>query len=98
MIETLKLLQFRAAYNLPIHAGIETGIFAHHGLALEIAYTPGSLYLSQALKEGLYDSAIPAPMMSSPTLKTMTALIFLSLWVYTARSLQFGSRAGLRVH
>ena len=55
MIETLKLLQFRAAYNLPIHAGIETGIFAHHGLALEIAYTPGSLYLSQALKEGRYD-------------------------------------------
>ena len=51
MTATLKLLQFRAAYNLPIHAGIETGIFACHGLALEIAYTPGSLYLSQALKE-----------------------------------------------
>jgi ABC-type nitrate/sulfonate/bicarbonate transport system substrate-binding protein len=51
MTATLKLLQFRAAYNLPVHAGIETGIFACHGLALEIAYTPGSLYLSQALKE-----------------------------------------------
>ena len=55
MTETLKLLQFRAAYNLPIHAGIETGIFACHGLALEIAYTPGSLYLSQALKENRCD-------------------------------------------
>jgi ABC-type nitrate/sulfonate/bicarbonate transport system substrate-binding protein len=51
MTETLKLIQFRAAYNLPIHAGIETGIFARHRLTLEIAYTPGSLYLSQALKE-----------------------------------------------
>lgn len=55
MIERLKLIQFRAAYNLPIHAGIETGIFARHGLALETAYTPGSLYISQALKEGQYD-------------------------------------------
>jgi len=55
MTETLKLIQFRAAYNLPVHAGIETGIFARHGLALETAYTPGSLYISRALKEGQYD-------------------------------------------
>lgn len=55
MTETLKLIQFRAAYNLPVHAGIETGIFTRHGLALETAYTPGSLYISQALKEGQYD-------------------------------------------
>ena len=55
MTETVKLIQFRAAYNLPVHAGIETGIFARHGLTLEIAYTPGSLYISQALKEGRYD-------------------------------------------
>ena len=54
MTETVKLIQFRAAYNLPVHAGIETGIFARHGLALETAYTPGSLYISQALKEGRY--------------------------------------------
>ncbi|MGH7855559.1 MAG: ABC transporter substrate-binding protein, partial [Candidatus Binatia bacterium] len=57
MPETLKLIQFRAAYNLPVHAGTETGIFTRHGLALETAYTPGSLYISQALKEGLCDIA-----------------------------------------
>ena len=55
MTATLKLIQFRAAYNLPVHAGIETGIFTRYGLALETAYTPGSLYISQALKEGQYD-------------------------------------------
>ncbi|HEX5607886.1 MAG TPA: ABC transporter substrate-binding protein [Candidatus Binatia bacterium] len=55
MAETLKLIQFRAAYNLPVHVGIETGIFVRHELALEAAYTPGSLYISQALKEGEYD-------------------------------------------
>ncbi len=55
MIETLRLIQFRAAYNLPVHTGMVTGIFARHGLALEIAYTPGSLYLSRALKENECD-------------------------------------------
>lgn len=46
----LRLLQFRAGYNLPVHVGREKGIFARHGLELEIAYTPGSLYLSEALR------------------------------------------------
>jgi ABC-type nitrate/sulfonate/bicarbonate transport system substrate-binding protein len=46
----LRLIQFRAGYNLPVHAGREKGIFARHGLELEIAYTPGSLYLSEALR------------------------------------------------
>jgi ABC-type nitrate/sulfonate/bicarbonate transport system substrate-binding protein len=55
MTEILKLIQFRAAYNLPVHAGVETGIFARHGLAVETAYTPGSLYIGQTLKEGQYD-------------------------------------------
>ena len=55
MPETIKLIQFRAAYNMPIHAGIETGVFTRHGLTLETAYTPGSLYTSQALKEGRFD-------------------------------------------
>jgi ABC-type nitrate/sulfonate/bicarbonate transport system substrate-binding protein len=50
--ETIRLLQFRAAYNLPVHAGIETGIFARHGLTVETEYTPGSLYLSEGLREG----------------------------------------------
>ena len=55
MAEAIKLIQFRAAYNLPVYAGIETGIFARHGLALETAYTPGSVYISQALREGRFE-------------------------------------------
>lgn len=54
-LETIRLLQFRAAYNLPVHAGIEAGIFARHGLALDIAYTPGTAFLSDALREGRCD-------------------------------------------
>jgi len=54
-LETVRLLQFRAAYNLPIHAGVETGIFPRHGLALEIAYTPSASYLIQFLKQGRFE-------------------------------------------
>lgn len=57
MSEPIRLLQFRAAYNLPVHAGIETGIFTRHGLTVETAYTPGSLYIVRALKEGRCDVA-----------------------------------------
>ena len=53
--ETIKLLQFRAAYNLPVHAGVECGIFARHGLRVDAAYTPGSLFLSAALRAGRCD-------------------------------------------
>ncbi len=53
--EMLKLIQFRAAYNLPVHAGIEAGIFARHALTIEPAYTPGSSYLTRVLKKGEFD-------------------------------------------
>ena len=46
----LRLIQFRAGYNLPVHAGREKGIFERHGFEIEITYTPGSLYLSEALR------------------------------------------------
>src|SRR5215813_8316485 len=38
----LKVMYFRAAYNLPITLGLEHGVFARHGLDLEITYTLGS--------------------------------------------------------
>ncbi|MBM4263242.1 MAG: ABC transporter substrate-binding protein [Deltaproteobacteria bacterium] len=59
-METLRLIQFRAAYNLPIHAAVEQGIFARHGLALEIAYTPGSAFVCRALKDGGADIGFTA--------------------------------------
>jgi ABC-type nitrate/sulfonate/bicarbonate transport system substrate-binding protein len=42
-VTKLKLIQFRAGYNLPVHAGREKGIFERHGLEVKITYTPGSL-------------------------------------------------------
>ena len=53
--ESLKLIQFRAAYNLPVHAGMEFGFFARHALTVETAYAPGSLHITRGLKEGEFD-------------------------------------------
>ena len=51
----LRLIQFRAGYNLPVHAGREQGIFERHGLEIDITYTPGSLYISDALRKGEFE-------------------------------------------
>lgn len=48
----LRLIQFRAGYNLPLHAGSELGFFSQQGLELEVAYTPGSEYLNKTLRTG----------------------------------------------
>lgn len=54
-VTRIKLIQFRAGYNLPVHAGREKGIFERHGLEVEITYTPGSLYTSEALRKGEFE-------------------------------------------
>lgn len=56
----LRLIQFRAAYNLPVHAAIEYGIFAKHSLEVEVAYTPGSDFLIEALETGQFQIGHPA--------------------------------------
>jgi hypothetical protein len=48
----LRLIQFRAGYNVVVHAALEHGLFAKHGLVLEVEYTTGSLYLSEQLRAG----------------------------------------------
>jgi len=52
--ETIRLIQFRAAYNLPVHVGLEKGFFRRRGIALEAAFTKGSEHTSRVLKEGIF--------------------------------------------
>jgi ABC-type nitrate/sulfonate/bicarbonate transport system substrate-binding protein len=54
-LRLLRLIQFKAGYNLPVHVGREKGIFERHGLEIDFAYTPGSLYLAEALRKGEFD-------------------------------------------
>jgi ABC-type nitrate/sulfonate/bicarbonate transport system substrate-binding protein len=56
----LRLIQFRAAYNLPVQAAVENGIFAKYGLELEAAYTPGSDFLIAGLEHGKFEIGHPA--------------------------------------
>jgi ABC-type nitrate/sulfonate/bicarbonate transport system substrate-binding protein len=51
----LRLIQFRATYNLPVQAAVKNGIFAKHGLEVEVAYTPGSDFLIAALEDGSFE-------------------------------------------
>lgn len=52
----IRLIQFRAGYNLPVHAGAEVGHFARHGLEVEVSYTPNSVHLAEALEAGEYET------------------------------------------
>jgi len=51
----LKVIYFRAAYNLPITLGLERGVFARHGLELDIKYTLGSIMICESLLSGEQD-------------------------------------------
>ena len=57
---SVKLILFRAAYNLPVTLGLERGVFARHGLELDIAYTSGSVMTSAALIGGERDIGVLA--------------------------------------
>lgn len=48
----VRLIQFRAAYNLPVHAAMENGTFTAAGLAVEVEYTPGSAFLMESVRTG----------------------------------------------
>jgi ABC-type nitrate/sulfonate/bicarbonate transport system substrate-binding protein len=54
-VKRLRLIQFKAAYNLPVHVGREKGVFARHGLEVDFSYTPGSLVLADAVRKGAFE-------------------------------------------
>lgn len=54
----LRVMLFRAAYNLPLTAGVAQGLFAKHGLELDIRYTRGSQMLVDALRIGGCDLGV----------------------------------------
>jgi len=55
--ETVKLIAFPGAPNLPIFAALEKGWFASRGVALDMTLTPNSAYQAEALATGEFDIA-----------------------------------------
>ncbi len=56
----LKVILFRAAYNLPVTTGLARGVFARHGVELDIVYTQGSRMTIDALMGGECDLGVLA--------------------------------------
>jgi ABC-type nitrate/sulfonate/bicarbonate transport system substrate-binding protein len=56
-METIKLIAFPGAPNLPIFAAQEKGWFKKHGVDLNITMTPSSAYQAEALAKGEFDIA-----------------------------------------
>lgn len=56
----LKVILFRAAYNLPVTAGLARGFFSSHGVDLDIVYTRGSRMTIDALTGGECDLGVLA--------------------------------------
>ena len=71
-LRRLNVMHFRAAYNLPITLGLEHGVFARHGLDLEITYTRGSRMSGASLVSGAQDWAPWRWMMSFTRWKSAT--------------------------
>lgn len=57
MIESLKLIAFPGAPNLPIFVAQERGWFNDHGIDLTVTMTPSSAYQAEALAKGEFDIA-----------------------------------------
>jgi ABC-type nitrate/sulfonate/bicarbonate transport system substrate-binding protein len=52
---TVRVNAFPNAKSLPLHAGLERGIFAKHGVALELSFTENSTVQREGLAAGRFD-------------------------------------------
>jgi len=57
---TVRVVAFAGGWNLPLWAAEREGFFAQHGVAVELAYTPGSAALVEGLMTGRHDLALAA--------------------------------------
>lgn len=91
----LKVIYFRAAYNLPVTLGVERGVFARHGLELDIAYTKGSIMISEALLSGDRDLGALAMDDIVYEVEKRNADLF-AFMGYNSGTIQLMARPGLR--
>ena len=59
-LRTINAITFGGGYNLPPWVAQRQGFFAKHGVAVNITYTPNSVYLMTNLIEGKFDIAMTA--------------------------------------
>ena len=59
-LETLRVIAFPGAPNLPTFAAMEHGWFADHGVAVELELTPSSVFQAEQVAAGEFDIAFTA--------------------------------------
>jgi ABC-type nitrate/sulfonate/bicarbonate transport system substrate-binding protein len=59
-LATINMITFGGGYSLPAWVAQRQGFFARHGVAVNITYTPNSVYLMTRLIDGEFDIAITA--------------------------------------
>jgi ABC-type nitrate/sulfonate/bicarbonate transport system substrate-binding protein len=59
-LQTINAITFGGGYNIPAWIAQRQGFFAKHGVAVNLAYTPDSVYLMTNLIEGKFDLALTA--------------------------------------
>jgi ABC-type nitrate/sulfonate/bicarbonate transport system substrate-binding protein len=59
-LETLRVIAFPGAPNLPLFAAVERGSFADHGVAVELELTPSSVVQAKRVAAGEFDIAFTA--------------------------------------
>ncbi len=91
----LKVIYFRAAYNLPITLGLERGVFARHGLDLDITYTHGSIMICESLLSGTQDLGALALDDVVYEVEKRNADIF-AFMGYNSGTIQLMARPGIR--
>ena len=57
-LKTINVITFGGGYNIPAWVAQRQGFFAKHGVAVNIVYTPNSVYLMTTLIEGKFDIAL----------------------------------------
>ena len=55
---TINAITFGGGYNIPAWIAQRQGFFAKHGVAVNVTYTPNSVYLMTSLIEGKFDMAL----------------------------------------
>lgn len=59
-LHTINAITFGGGYNLPAWIAQRQGFFAKHGVAVNLTYTPDSVYLMTNLIDGKFDLALTA--------------------------------------
>ena len=58
LLKTINTITFGGGYNVPAWIAQRQGFFAKHGVAVNLVYTPDSVYLMKNLIEGKFDMAL----------------------------------------